>query len=307
MTGAKTISVIDSERADGGTPGVGMNRPAAKWWSALGWRQAWWKAWAFVVRDVRVETSYKFQFVWSFATVFFTIATFYFVAKLMGSGKAPAALAEYKGDYFAFVVIGVAIARYLDASLAGITTAVRQAMNQGTLEMMFASPTRPMTVLAFSAIWQFLFETVRVLFCLVVAVFFGFRLSEPNWLGAALALVLTVPAFLSLGVLSASLLILLKRGDPLNWFAVSVASLLGGVLFPVSQLPHWLQVAAFLVPLTHALDCFRGALLLGRPISPMWSSVVPLLGFSVVMLPVAWLASALALREARRNGALGTF
>ena len=262
---------------------------------------------AFIVRDAQIETSYKFQFVWSFATVFFTVATFFFVAKLIDTGRPPAALGDYRGDYFAFVVIGVAIARYLDASLTGTTTAVRQAMNQGTLEIMFVSPTRPMTILMLSAAWQFLFETVRVLFCLLVAGAFGFHLTQPDWFAAGLALLLTVPAFLCLGVLSASLLILLKRGDPLNWFAVSVASLLGGVLFPVSQLPPWLQGVAFLVPLTHALDCFRGAMLLGRSVPQMWSSFVPLFVFSVVMLPAAWLVSRLALKQAKRNGDLANF
>lgn len=266
------------------------------------------KAWTFVVRDTRIETSYKFQFIWSFATVFFTVATFYFVAGLISADRPVAVLAEYRGDYFAYVVIGIAIARYLDAALAGTTTAIRQAMSQGTLEIMFVSPTGPMTILAFSALWQFLFETVRVWFCLAIAAaVFGFRLSQPNWWAALLALGFTVPAFLALGVLSASLLILLKRGDPINWFAVSVASLLGGVVFPVSQLPPWLQAVACLVPLTHALDCFRGALLLGRSVSELWSSLMPLLVFSAVMLPLAWLSSVFALRRAKRDGALGTY
>jgi len=271
-------------------------------------RFAWWKACGFVLRDLRVETSYKFQFVWSFATIFFTVASFYFVAKLVGHGGSAALLADYGGGYFAFVVIGLSIARYLDAALAGVTTAVRQAMNQGTLEMMFASPTRPMTILGFSAIWQFLFETVRVVFGLVVAaVFFGFRLHQPQWLAAALTLVLTVPAFLSFGVLSASLLILIKRGDPLNWLAVSAASLLGGVMFPVQLLPGWLQSIAWLIPVTHALKCFRGALLAGQNIADLRTSLVPLLVFSLIMLPLAAVASRMALVRAKHSGALGTY
>lgn len=266
------------------------------------------KAYAFVRRDVRVETSYKFQFVWSFATIFFSVASFYFVAKLVGGRKSSGALAEYGGDYFAFVVIGLAITRYLDASLAGITTAIRQAMNQGTLEMMFATPTRPMTILGFSAIWQLVFETVRVIFCFLVAVvFFGFRITQPQWLAVVVTFILTVPAFLSLGVLSASLLILIKRGDPLNWFAVSVASLLSGVLFPVTLLPSWLQMLAYVVPLTHALRCFRGALLLQQSVVDLWPSLLPLLVFSIVMLPAAVAASRAALMRAKRSGALGTF
>ncbi|HUW82182.1 MAG TPA: ABC transporter permease [Phycisphaerae bacterium] len=262
---------------------------------------------AFLKRDARIETSYKFQFAWSFTTVFFTVATFYFISQLVKPG-AGAVLRAYKGDYFSFVVVGLAISRYLDASLRGTTTAIRQAMTQGTLELMFASPAHPMVILGFSGVWQILFETVRVVFCLAVAyVGFGFQLSKPNWLAAAAAFGLTVPAFLSVGIMSASLLILLKRGDPLNWFAVGAATLLSGVMFPIELLPSWLQVMAWFIPLTHSLDSFRGALLLGQSVPELWASLLPLLMFSVVMLPVAALVSGAALRRAKRSGSLGTF
>lgn len=268
----------------------------------------WWKARGFLLRDLRVETSYKFQFVWSFATVLFTIATFYFVSKLIGESKPPACLAEYGGDYFGFVVVGVVMSQYLEASLTGTTTAVRQAMNQGTLEIMYASPTRPITILAFSAIWQFVFETVRVLFCLTIAsTVLGFKLVQPNWLSAAVTVIVTVPAFLSVGVLSASVLILCKRGDPVNWFVVSAAALLGGVLFPVSQLPRPLQIVSMAVPLTHALNSFRGALLRGLPVSELWPSLLPLGLFAIIMVPVAWWVSDIVLKRAKMSGTLGAF
>lgn len=273
----------------------------------------WWhrslaiKVVAFVKRDARIETSYKFQFIWSFATVLFTIATFHFVGKMVTGQDASRALARYAGNYFSFVVLGLAITQYLQASLMGMATEIRQAMNQGTLEIMFASPTRPMTVLSLSLIWKLLFETVRVLFCLSVATAFGFHMTNPNWFAALITMVLTLSAFLSLGVLSASLLILLKRGDPINWFAVGAASLLGGSIFPVELLPDWLRTVSFFIPLTHSLHCLRGALLLGESVSDMWSSMLPLALFSLVMLPTAFVASGIMLRNAKRDGALGTF
>jgi ABC-2 type transport system permease protein len=288
-------------RDESGTSSRAFVPPAAKRWAG-----AWWKAYAFLVRDARIETTYKFQFLWSFATVVFTIATLHFVARLVPPGGR--ALGPYKGDYFSFALIGVVMGRYLETALTGITTAVRQAMTQGTIEIMFVSPTRAMTILSLSAIWHFLFETIRVVFCLAVAAgCFGLRLEHANWVGAAVTLLLTIPAFLSLGVMSAGLLILLKRGDPVNWFAVGMASLLGGVMFPVDLLPVWLRAAAYAVPLTHSLNGFRGALLLGKPIGELWGSLGPLLLFSALMLPTAWLVSSQALHYAKRRGSLGTY
>ena len=266
------------------------------------------KALAFIVKDARIETSYTLQFVFSFAAIFFFVATFHFVAKLVGHAEGSTALARYDGKYFPCVVRGLAFSSYLDASLRGITTAVRQAMTQGTLEMMFSSPTHPMTILAASACWQFLYESVRVVFCLTVAVvIFGLRLTDPNWGAVLVTMLLTVPAFMSLGIMSASVLILFKRGDPINWFVTSAASLISGVVFPVELLRIWLRLIAYIVPLTYSLRCFRGALLLGQSVCQLWSSLLPLLVFSVVMLPLAFFASNWALRHVKSNGTLGVF
>lgn len=302
MSKVVTIETGKPTGRDGQLPHGPLQGPPAKRWLLH-----YWMACAFLKRDARLEMSYKFQFIWSFATVFFTVATFYFVAKLVSAGSSTT-LAHYKNDYFSFVVIGVATSRYLEASLTGITTAIRQAMTQGTLEIMFVSPAHPMVILSLSAVWQILFETIRAAFCLAIAaMLFGMRLHDPNWMAAVLTLVLTIPAFVGLGVMSASLLILLKRGDPLNWFAVGAASLLGGAMFPIDLLPRVLQTVAYFVPLTHSLNGFRAALLQGASIGQVWRMLVPLLVFSLVMLPIAWLASGMALRYAKRWGSLGTY
>ena len=44
---------------------------------------------------------------------------------------------------------------------------------------------------------------------------------------------------------------------PPKWFFLGVSSVVGGMLFPVSVLPGWLQVVAHLNPVTYALEAMR--------------------------------------------------
>ncbi|MCB0237245.1 MAG: ABC transporter permease, partial [Anaerolineae bacterium] len=62
---------------------------------------------AFLRRDLLLQTSYRFAFVLQFAGIFFNMLVFYFLSTLVGVGAAPY-LEPYGGDYFSFVLIGLA-------------------------------------------------------------------------------------------------------------------------------------------------------------------------------------------------------
>ena len=66
---------------------------------------------------------------------------------------------------------------------------------------------------------------------LAIAVF-GMQLGDINWLGALLVFLLTAMCFLSIGILSASFIMVYKMGNPFGWLFGSVSGLLGGVFFP---------------------------------------------------------------------------
>lgn len=65
-------------------------------------------------------------------------------------------------------------------------------------------------------------------------------------------------SFSGSGILSASYLLLFKRGNPAKWLLIGLWGIAGGMLFPVSILPDWLQVVAKLNPMTHALKRHAG-------------------------------------------------
>jgi ABC-2 type transport system permease protein len=192
--------------------------------------------WAFFRRDALIHTSYKVGFFVDLAGVFFTAATYYFVSRVFGAAASPF-LKNYGGDYFAFVLIGVAFAAYQNVGLNSFSQSLRQEQFLNTLEPLLMTPVNTPRFLVGSSLWDFLYATIRVaLYLILGALFFGFRMTNAR-VGPALAvLVLTLFAFMGLGVFAASFIMRFKRGNPVTWFMEAASNLLGGVFFPLSAL-----------------------------------------------------------------------
>ena len=70
-------------------------------------KTAYKKVLAFVKRDFSLQLSYKLSFFLQFLGIFLSVLTFYFIDKLIGAAAVPY-LEPYGGDYFSFVLIGIA-------------------------------------------------------------------------------------------------------------------------------------------------------------------------------------------------------
>src|SRR3989304_4585610 len=108
--------------------------------------------WAFVKKDVSLALSYRLSFLLQFLGMFLALATFYFLSKVIG-GAMSGPLDDYGGDYFSFVLLGLALSTYMTLGLQTFSGAIREGQMMGTLEIMLLSPTRLNVILVSSAIW----------------------------------------------------------------------------------------------------------------------------------------------------------
>jgi ABC-2 type transport system permease protein len=258
------------------------------------------------VRDFRIDISYKAGFALGTVGVFLNVAIYYFITRIFGSAAAPY-LQTYGGSYFAFVIIGIAFSEYMAVGIGATSSSLRSEQVTGTLELMLLSPTRLPVMLLSASLWSYAFATLNVLLYLIMGAALGMRLEHANIPVALLALALAIVSFNALGFFAASIVLLIKYGNPLGW-AIRVSSIvLGGVFYPVSVLPDWLRLLGQLLPLTHALELLRRSLLLGEGISQLWGELLALTTLTVVLLPLGLLACSLAIRVARMNGSLSHY
>jgi len=145
-------------------------------------------------------------------------------------------LEPYGGDYFSFVLIGIAFSSYLTTGLGSFSGSIRNEQMMGTLEAMLVTPTKTSLIIVFSSLWNFIFTSIRVLAYLSIGVFLlNVNMSNANLFGALITLILTIichilPITYSLRAMRHALL----QGYTLEALAPDIFAL---VIFSIVMLP----------------------------------------------------------------------
>ena len=175
----------------------------------------------------------------------------------------------------------------------------------GTLEIILLSPIKLSQMLLFSSLWAYIFTTVRFLFYLFWGiVLFGLNVGNGDVLTASVFLLLSILCFAPLGILSATVIMVFKRG---TWFRTIVSGasvLLGGVVYPVSVLPDWILNLTYFVPMTHSVNGMRHALLNGQNLFDLWHDAVFLAVFAIIFLPLSIAVFQLGVNRCKEAGTL---
>ncbi|MBN1689278.1 MAG: ABC transporter permease [Candidatus Omnitrophica bacterium] len=262
------------------------------------------KIWAIFKRDLTENLSYKSSFFFDLAGILASMLTFFFIAQLFGPQASPY-LEKYGGDYFPFVLIGLAMAGYQMTGLNSFAGALSREIHDGTLEAILITPTSLNTLVLSGALWSFLSTSVRLIIYLVLGIFlFNVDISGMNAEAAVISIFLTITSLAGLGIISAGFLLVFKQGSPVSFVLNGVSKLLAGVYFPIAVLPAWLHNFSYCIPLTHSLEAMRGAILNGKDITALANELIILTLFSLVLLPAGMMYFSWAVRKAKRDGSL---
>jgi ABC-2 type transport system permease protein len=264
------------------------------------WRELWLYFW----RDLRIAKTYRSPFVFDVIQALFGATMFFYAARFVDSPQLRGALPQ-SGGYFAFALVGFVFFDYLSVAMDTFDQSLMEARDSGTLEHLLVTQTSLPLMLAGSAIYPFLITTLRIaVYIAWGAVLFHFPLGSANWLSVIVVLAASLLSFSGLGILSASYLLLFKRGNPAKWLLIGLWGIAGGMLFPVNILPDWLQIVAKLNPMTHALNAMRAALLGGAGMAQLLPAIELLLLFAVILLPVSMLIFYWTLERTKSSGTL---
>lgn len=268
---------------------------------------------AFTKRGFLQASSYRLNFVGTYLGGVLSVIFFSVLAQFYGfaAGQArplPEALAPYGGDYFTFLLIGGAFARFLSLGLRHFGRELEHEMTAGTVEPLLVTATSPALALLGASLWVLVEGVLLLVMQLAVGgLFFGADFTRADWPAALSLTLLTLLALGSWGLITAAFMLVFKRADPLSWLVDVTLFMLAGVYFPVSILPPALRFIAYLLPLSHALEGLRLALMRGQTLLQLWPSVLILIGFNLLLLPAGVLALRFAIRHVKRSGSLGQY
>jgi ABC-2 type transport system permease protein len=257
---------------------------------------------AILLRDLRSAVRYRGGFAIGAASTVIELAAFYFMARAIGPAFRPDGM-----DYFSYLLVGTGFYTLLLTGVTAFLSAVQEAQQTGTLEVLLTTATPPATLVFLSACSSFAGKVLAfVAYLGLGALFFGASLSGANIPAVALVLVLSLAIAVALGILTAALQIATQRGSAVIWLLGS-AWFLTGTMFPVTALPAPLQYIARLIPITYSLEAMRAVLVGSATLSRLTGLIMALLIFAAVLLPLSVATLNWVVRRARLQGTLSFY
>lgn len=257
---------------------------------------------AILRRDLLTAIRHRSGFVATLVGVFTELAAFYFLSHAIGPSFRPEGI-----EYFPFLLVGTGLYTFFLMSAQAFLSAVQEAQQTGTLEVLMTTSTAPAELVVLSSISAFAGKLFNLLVYLIAGVAI-FRASiRANFLSCVAVLILSFVIALAFGIAAAALQVAFQKGSALLWLFGSGVWFLSGAMFPIQSLPRPFELLGRAIPLTYAIDGMRKALLQGESVRTMAGTLSVLAGFGLVLLPLAIVGLSLSLRRARLNGTLSFY
>ncbi len=262
------------------------------------------KTFAIIKKDFLAEASYKLSFLLNIFSVTAVVFVYFFIDRLFGQ-RITKHLQEFGVNYFSYVLLSMAFFSYIGSGIGSFSLRLRLEQMQGTLESILLTPTKPYVILLGLGLWNIIFSSLNAAVYIVLGYFvFKINFSGINIISTILILTLSIICFSGLGIISASFIIIFKKGNPVGWIINTLQGLLSGVYFPITVMPPFLQFAAKCFPITYAIRAIELAVYKGYNISQLKLEMTVLFISCIILLPLSKLSFEHALNIARRQGSL---
>lgn len=262
---------------------------------------------AFVRRDLLVLFSYRLAFLSDIANLAFQSVTFYFVGLMID----PVSMPEYSGErasYMAFIGIGIALGAFMQIGLGRVVSAIRSEQLLGTLESLFMTPTRPLTIQVGLVVYDLIYVPVRTaVFLAIIMGAFGVRFDLGAVAPALVVLLVFIPLIWGLGMLGAGAVLTFRRGGGIVGFVGAAVSVASGAYFPLDLLPPTAARLLEASPIAVAFDASRRTLIGGAGWAEIAGDLLYLGTTALVLLAAGLWAVRAAIRRERRMGTLSQY
>jgi len=258
---------------------------------------------AFFRVTIIEEFSYPATFVMKLFAIITPLIPFFFISELVGDSESVG------GDYLTFTVIGLSMSALMSGAMVGFGTTLQRSFQRGTLETFLVEPIPWSTLPLAMNQWQVLQGILYSLTIMGTGLLMGANIELAGIPETTVLALLGVTSGLSLGIISAAVLLLTLKSTPVLRVYDIAASLLAGSIFSISQLPNWAQALSVLLPHTYVINGTRTALMAdpGTFVMPFNQAVTALLIFDVIAFPFGiWLWTR-TLRFSRKLGNLGGY
>ncbi|MDX6548477.1 MAG: type transport system permease protein, partial [Gaiellales bacterium] len=242
---------------------------------------------------------------WELAWFLYTVAntlTIVFIAKGIEAGGGTLNVNRVT----IVLLIGAVIWSYLGLIFEVVTETVAWERWEGTIEYTFMAPISRTSHLLGMGAFAVVYGVIRTaLLFVAVAAFLNITFHDPQFMSAALVLLVSSVSFIGIGMMTAVLpLISPEKGTQLGFIAQGLLLVVSGVYYPVSVLPDWMQWISVISPATYTLEGCRAAILNGAGPGAVWGDIWPLMIIGTIAVPVGLAVFRRGERYAKQHGRL---
>lgn len=210
-------------------------------------------------------------------------------------------------DLFAYLVVAQAASAFIMTMIYYNGEILDREREKGTLVALFMAPcTRAAWLSGF--ILSGLIQTITMM---VISLLFGWLAFgvtfDPNAPALIVASLLFVAALWGTGLILAGIGLVLKRANAFSNLVWPFIVLLGGVYFPVSELPNGMRQLSRILPFGYGIQAIADATLHNATLRDIQSDLIPLAGFAIAMPLAGILAFAWLERLVRVRGELDLY
>jgi ABC-2 type transport system permease protein len=157
----------------------------------------------------------------------------------------------------------------------------------GTLEQMMVTPIRPAEFILGKTLPFFLIGVFDVALISVVGSLW-FQVPFRGHVSVlALGAVLFILCMLGVGLLISTISATQQQAMVTSFFFIMPAITFSGFGFPISTMPHWMQLFSYVIPLRYFLIVIRGTYLKGVGMDILWPQMAAMAGLGVALLTVS--------------------
>jgi ABC-2 type transport system permease protein len=188
---------------------------------------------------------------------------------------------------FQFLAPGFMALTVITGSLQGVATAISREKEQGTMDGLLVSPISHVSII----IGKVTAQTVRGLIqgFLILAlsmVLFGVRIYGSP-IVMVLVMVLGTASFVGVGIIMTAVAPDQETAQMMTVILQFPLMFISGILFPIDQLPGWMQYLGKAMPLYYAADALRKVIILNANLAVIMPDMLILVVYTVLTMALA--------------------
>jgi len=190
-------------------------------------------------------------------------------------------------SYFNFIAPGIMAMTVMMSVMTGLPVAISKEKEDGTMDGMMVAPIDRLSVILGKALGQTARGLLQGFIIMGLAVGLFAVIIHGSILLVVGLLLLGVFSFVGLGIVLTSFAKDQETAQMMMMTLMFPMMFLSGVMFPISQMPWYMQDISKFLPLTYASDALRKVMVLGAGIPDISTDLIILIAFGVVMIAIA--------------------